>query len=74
MVRSFIGEEWKWEECKNEGSSFTVSLHQKLGPHPELRDLVALGVEDTPQYDRYEDKLQISKMLPMLGKEPEVTP
>ena len=40
-------EEWKWEECNAECSSFMASLHQKLGPCNELRDLVELGVEDT---------------------------
>ena len=31
-------------------------------------------MEDTPQYDPYEDELQNAKMFPMLVEEPEVTP
>ena len=50
-----------------------VSLHQKLGLHAELRDLVELGVEDTPQYDPYEDESQNAQMFPMLDEQPEVT-
>ena len=51
-----------------------ASLHQKLCPHADVIDLVELGVEETLQYDPYEDKLQNAKMFPMLDKEPEVTP
>ena len=61
--QALIQEEWKQEECNAKHSSFMVSLHQKLGPHAELRDLVELGVEDTPQYDLYEDDLQNVKIL-----------
>ena len=67
-------EEWEWEECKAEHSLFMVSLHQKLGLCPELRDLVELGVKDTLQYDPYEDELQNAKAFPMLNEEPEITP
>ena len=31
-------------------------------------------MEETLQYDPYEDKLQNAEMLPMLDEEPEVTP
>ena len=45
------------------------SLFQRLGPHAMVRDLAKLGVEDTLQYDPYEDKLQNAKMFPILGKD-----
>ena len=44
------------------------SLHQVLGPHTRLRDLVDLGVEKTLQYDPYEDDLQNAEVFPMLMK------
>ena len=50
------------------------SLHQRLGPYAVVRDPVKLGVEDTPHYDPYEDKLQNVETLHILDKEPEVTP
>ena len=51
-----------------------ASLYQKMGPPAGLRDLVGLCMEDTIQYDPYENKLQNAKMFPMLDEEPEVTP
>ena len=45
-----------------------------LGPCARLSDLVNLGVEETPQYDPYEDKLQNAEIIPMLNEEPEVIP
>ena len=39
-----------------------------------VRDLVELGVADTPQYDPCEDEWQNAKMFPILEEEPEVTP
>ena len=50
------------------------SLHQALGPCTRLSDLVDLGVEETPQYDPYEDKSQNAETFPMLDEEPEITP
>ena len=49
------------------------SLHQRLGPCAMVRDLVELGVEDTPQYNPYEDKLHKVEIFPILDKEPEIT-
>ena len=49
-------------------------LQQKLGPHAEVKDLVELGVEGTPQYNPYEEELQNAEIFPMLDKGPEVTP
>ena len=45
-----------------------------MGPWMRLRDLVDLGVKDTPQYDPFKDELQTAKMVPMLDEEPEVAP
>ena len=39
-----------------------------------VRDQVELGVEDTLQYDTYEDELQNANTFPMLDEESEVTP
>ena len=64
-------EEWEREECNAECSSFMEYLHQKLGPCAELRDLDELGVEEYPQYNPYEDKLQNAKTFPMFDEEPE---
>ena len=61
-------EEWEWEECKAKHISFMASLHQKLGPCTELRDLVDLGVEDTPQHDPYEDELENAETFPCWAK------
>ena len=74
VFQSLTQEEWEEEECKNEHNSFMESLNQMLGPHAVLRDLVKLGVEETPQYESYEDKLQNAKTFLMLDEEPEGTP
>ena len=50
------------------------SLQQVMGPHARLRDLVNMSVEETMQYDPYEDESQNAETFPMLDKEPEVTP
>ena len=49
------------------------SLYQRFGHYAVVRDLVELGVEDTPQFDQYEDEFQNAKTFPMLDEEPEVT-
>ena len=49
-------------------------LHQVLGPHAKLRDLVDLGVEVTPQYDPYKDEFQNAETLPMLDEKSEKAP
>ena len=74
MYQALTQDEWEWEGCKNEHSFFMESLHQALGPHARLSDLVNLGVEETPQDDPYEDGLQNAETFPMLDEEPEVTP
>ena len=50
------------------------SLHQRLGHHALVRDLVKLAVEETLQCDPYEDKLQSANMLPIVDEEWEVAP
>ena len=45
-----------------------------LDPHAVVSNLVELDVEDTSQYDPYEDELQNAKMFPIFVKEPEETP
>ena len=44
------------------------SLHQRLRPCAKVRDLVELGVEDTPQYHLYEDESQNAEKFPILDK------
>ena len=44
-------------------------LHQRLGPHPMVSGQVELSVEDTLQYDPYEDKSQNAKTFPVLDEE-----
>ena len=50
------------------------SLHQAWGPCARLSDLVDLSVEETLQYDPYEDESQNAETFPMLDEEAEVTP
>ena len=50
------------------------SLHQVLGPGARLSDLVDLGVEETLQYDPYENELKYVETFPMLDEEPDITP
>ena len=57
-------EEWEWEDCKNECSSFMESLNQVMVPQMRLRDFVDLGVEETPMIDPSENKLQMLKCFP----------
>ena len=49
------------------------SFHQRLSPHAMVSDIKELGVEDTPQYDPYEDELQNTETFPILDEEPEIT-
>ena len=51
-----------------------VSLHQVMGPCMILRDLDDLGIEETLQYDPYEDKSHNAETFPMLDEASEVTP
>ena len=50
------------------------SLHQRFGPHTEVKDLAELGIVDMPQYETYKDESQNADTFPALDKEPEVTP
>ena len=43
-------------------------LHQRLGPHALVGDLVELGIDDTPQYDPYEDESQNTENSPVCMK------
>ena len=61
-------EEWEEEECKNECSLLMESLHYSK----MLRELVELGVQETPQYEPYEKELQKAETFHMLDEEPEV--
>ena len=44
-----------------------------LGLYARVDDLVELDVEDTPQHDPYEDKMQNAETFPILDEEPEAT-
>ena len=46
------------------------SLCQRLGPYTEVQDLLELGVEDTLQYDPYDDESQNAEKFPILEEEP----
>ena len=61
------------EECKQEHNSFMKSLHKRLGTYAMAIDLIELGVEYTPQYNPYEEKLQNANTFSILDKEPEAT-
>ena len=74
MYRALTQDEWRKEECKNKCSSLMDSVHQALGPCTRLSNLVDLGVQETPQYVLYEDKLHNAETFPMLAEEPEITP
>ena len=50
-----------------------ASLHHKLGPGAEVRDLVELGVENMPKCYSYVDKSQNAEIFSILDEEPEVT-
>ena len=52
---------------------FMESLHQRLDPCAQVRDLVELGVEDMLQYDLYEDKSQNAEMFSILDEEQLIT-
>ena len=69
MYQALTQEEWEWEEYKTEHTLFMESLHWRLGTHATVSDLIKLGVEDTLQYNSYEDKLQNVKTFPILDEE-----
>ena len=64
MYQAIPQKVWEQEECKAKHSLFMESLYQRLGPCTEVRDLVELGMEDTPQYDPYVQNVEI---FPMFG-------
>ena len=74
MYQALTKKNQEWDECKAEQSFLMELLHQRLGPHAMLGDLVELGAEDTPQYDPYADDSQNAETFHMLDEEPEVTP
>ena len=49
-------------------------VHDRLGSHVLPRDLEDLGLEDTPQYDPYEDETQNEQTFPQLAEELEPMP
>ena len=49
------------------------SLHQRLGSHAMVKDLVNLDAEDVLQYDPNQDKMLNVNKFPILDKKPEVT-
>ena len=67
-------DELEWKDCKAKQSLFMESLHQSLGPHATVNDLVKLGSNDTKQYNLCEDESQNDETFPFYEKEPEITP
>ena len=53
---------------------FMARVHERLGSCVLPRELEDLGLEDTPQYDPYEDETQNEQMLLQLAEELEPTP
>ena len=51
-----------------------ASLHQRLDPLTNMKDIVELSMEDTLQYDPYKDDLQNAEMFPILDEGQEATP
>ena len=49
-------------------------VHKRLGSNVLPRELEALGQEDTPQYDPYEDEAQNEHLFPQLAEELEPMP
>ena len=44
-------------------------VYERLGSQVLPRELEDLGIEDTPQYDPYEDETQNEQSFPQLAKE-----
>ena len=49
-------------------------VYERLGSHVLPRELEDLGLEDTPQYDPYEDEAQNEQTFPQLAEELEPMP
>ena len=49
-------------------------VYERLGSHVLPRELEDLGLEDTPQYDLYEDETQNEQTFPQLAEELEPMP
>ena len=49
-------------------------VYERLGSHVLPRELEDLGLEDTPQYDPYEDETQNEQTFPQLMEELEPMP
>ena len=49
-------------------------VHEKLGSSVLPRELEETGLENTPQYDLYKDKMQKEQMSPQLAGELEFSP
>ena len=74
IYQALTQDKWEQAQCKAEFSLFMEFLHQRLCPCAMVRDLIELGVEDTPQYDLHEDELQNVETFPILDKEQKVSP
>ena len=53
---------------------FMARVHDRLGSHVLSRDLEGLRLEDSPQYDPYEDETQYKQSFPQLAEELEPMP
>ena len=51
-----------------------AKVYDRLGSHVLPRDLEDLGLEDTPQYEAYEDETQNEHMFPQLAEALEPMP
>ena len=48
---------------------FMARVHERLGSYILPRELEDLGLEDTPQYNPYEDETQNKQLFPQLAEE-----
>ena len=53
---------------------FMARVYESLGSHVLPRELEDVGLEDTPQYNPYENEAQNEQMLPQQGEELEPMP
>ena len=56
---------WEW---------FMVRVYERLGSHVLPRELEDLGLENTPQYDLYENETQNNQIFTQLAKEVQPIP
>ena len=69
MYSSLTPDELMDKDGSDAREQFMASIYERLGSQVLPKELEDLGLENTPQYDLYEDKTQNKQAFPQLAEE-----